>query len=93
MARPPVGVALRKPRDAGCPKPSFPAAAQHMAELPYLFDLALFEKLSPQQARLGDRLIATWTRFARAGDPNGAASSPGPFCAVIAVRRGGTCSP
>ncbi|GAA2212697.1 carboxylesterase family protein [Nonomuraea monospora] len=56
---------------AGYPKPSFPAAAQHMAELPYLFDLSLFEKLSPQQSALADRLIATWTRFARTGDPNG----------------------
>jgi para-nitrobenzyl esterase len=63
---------------AGYPKPSFPAAAQHMAELPYLFDLALFEKLSPRQAGLGDQLIATWTRFARTGDPNGAGAQPWP---------------
>jgi para-nitrobenzyl esterase len=42
---------------AGYPQPSFPAASQHMAELPYMFDLALLEKLSPAQAALGDRMI------------------------------------
>ncbi|MFB9468072.1 carboxylesterase family protein [Nonomuraea salmonea] len=61
----------KTPWYAGYPKPSFPAAAQHMAELPYLFDLALFDKLSPRQADLSDRLIAAWTRFAATGDPNG----------------------
>ncbi|NRQ34577.1 carboxylesterase family protein [Nonomuraea sp. NN258] len=61
----------KTPWYAGYPKPSFPAAAQHMAELPYLFDLALFDKLSPRQAALGDRLIGAWIRFAATGDPNG----------------------
>lgn len=49
---------------AGYPAPSFPAAAQHMAELPYLFDLDLFE---PAQPGLSARMIATWTGFAKTG--------------------------
>nr|SBO91603.1 carboxylesterase, type B [Nonomuraea gerenzanensis] len=69
----------RTPWYAGTPKPSFPAAAQHMAELPYLFDLTLFEKLSLQQSTLANRLIATWTRFARTGDPNGGGEQPWPL--------------
>jgi para-nitrobenzyl esterase len=61
----------KTPWYAGYPKPSFPAAAQHMAELPYMFDLALFDRLSTRQADLGDRLIGAWIRFAATGDPNG----------------------
>ncbi|HUR09360.1 MAG TPA: carboxylesterase family protein [Nonomuraea sp.] len=49
---------------AGYPTPSFPARAQHMAELPYIFDLKLFDELTPAQTRLGDRLIGLWVRFA-----------------------------
>ncbi|MDR8409853.1 carboxylesterase family protein [Nonomuraea sp. 3-1Str] len=52
---------------AGYPAPSFPARAQHMAELPYLFDMKLFGELTPAQARLGDRLIGVWTGFAAGG--------------------------
>lgn len=52
---------------AGYPAPSFPARAQHMAELPYIFDLELFDRLTPAQARLGDRLIGLWTGFAATG--------------------------
>ncbi|MFC0627035.1 carboxylesterase/lipase family protein [Kribbella deserti] len=63
---------------AGMPMPSFPVAAQHMAELPYLFDLALFEQLSASQARLAERLIGAWTRFAAEGDPNGGGESVWP---------------
>jgi para-nitrobenzyl esterase len=55
---------------AGSPEPSFPPAAQHMAELPYLFDFALFDELTPGQAELADRLIGAWTRFAATGDPD-----------------------
>lgn len=53
---------------AGYPAPSFPAAAQHMAELAYLFDLPLFEKRTPQQDALADRLISTWIEFAATGE-------------------------
>ncbi|QFG22720.1 carboxylesterase/lipase family protein [Actinomadura sp. WMMB 499] len=56
---------------AGMAEPSFPAAAQHMSELAYLFDLPLFTDLTPEQAALGDRMIGAWTRFAATGDPNG----------------------
>ncbi|TDE60304.1 carboxylesterase family protein [Nonomuraea mesophila] len=59
----------RTPWFAGYPKPSFPAAAQHMSELPYLFDLDLFTKLTPRQAALAGRLTRTWVRFAATGDP------------------------
>jgi para-nitrobenzyl esterase len=62
----------------GAPLPSFPAAAQHMAELPYLFDLELFESLSPRQAALGDRLINAWIRFAATGDPRGGGEAAWP---------------
>ncbi|MGP3974184.1 carboxylesterase/lipase family protein [Streptomyces sp. 8N114] len=58
--------------------PSFPPAAQHMAELPYLFDLALFERLSDGQAALGNRMIGAWRRFAATGDPNGAGETAWP---------------
>ncbi|WP_026405118.1 carboxylesterase/lipase family protein [Actinomadura rifamycini] len=63
---------------AGYPAPSFPAAAQHMAELAYIFDLDLFEDLTAEQAALGDRLIGAWTRFAATGDPNGGGEAAWP---------------
>ncbi len=62
----------------GYPTPSFPAAAQHMAELPYLFDLKLFADLTHRQAALGDRLINAWVRFAGTGDPNGGGEAAWP---------------
>ncbi|HEY3507168.1 MAG TPA: carboxylesterase family protein [Actinocatenispora sp.] len=52
---------------AGTPRTSFPVRAQHMSELPYLFDLSLFEPLTPARAALGDRMIDTWTGFAATG--------------------------
>ncbi|HET6295264.1 MAG TPA: carboxylesterase family protein [Kribbella sp.] len=64
---------------AGYPTPSFPVAAQHLAELPYIFDLDLFDKLSPRQALLGDRMIGAWTRFAATGDPNGGGEAAWPL--------------
>ncbi|MEU4423411.1 carboxylesterase family protein [Actinoplanes sp. NPDC024001] len=53
---------------AGYPAPSFPVAAQHMAELAYLFDVPLFEKLTPAQSALADRLIGAWVHFAATGE-------------------------
>lgn len=56
-------------------KPSFPVWSQHMAELPFLFDMRVtpgvdfFEPLTPEQAELGERMIRTWTRFAETGNP------------------------
>lgn len=61
---------------AGGPRVSFAVGAQHMAELPYLFDLALFERLTPAQADLGDRMIDTWTRFAATGRTSWPAYTP-----------------
>ncbi|MGW4501337.1 carboxylesterase/lipase family protein [Micromonospora sp. NPDC004336] len=55
----------------GYDEPSFPWRAQHMAELAYQFDMALFPALTEAQGRLADRLVAAWTRFAEDGDPNG----------------------
>jgi para-nitrobenzyl esterase len=63
---------------AGMAVPSFPGAAQHMAELAYLFDLELFEDLSPRQAAFGDRLIHAWIRFAATGDPRGGGEAAWP---------------
>ncbi|MEV0647639.1 carboxylesterase family protein [Phytomonospora sp. NPDC050363] len=60
---------------AGYPEPSFPVWSQHMAEIPYLLDMQVipgvdfFEPLSAEQARLAERMIATWTRFAESGNP------------------------
>jgi para-nitrobenzyl esterase len=47
------------------------ALSTGLAELPYMFDLVLFEELTPRQAALGERMIGAWTRFAATGDPNG----------------------
>ncbi|GAA4217308.1 carboxylesterase/lipase family protein [Actinocatenispora rupis] len=52
---------------AGTPRVSFTVGAQHMSELAYLFDLSLFEKLTPAQVTLADRMADTWTRFAATG--------------------------
>lgn len=62
----------------GFPAPSFPARAQHMAELAYQFDLKLFQPLTAQQAKLGDRMNDAWIRFATTADPNGAGETPWP---------------
>ncbi|MFB4307352.1 carboxylesterase/lipase family protein [Actinomadura sp. GTD37] len=69
----------------GSPKPSFPAASQHMAELTYMFDLSLFEKLTDEQAALGDRMIGAWVRFAATGDPSGGGEAAWPR---LSDRRG-----
>ncbi|MFF3609756.1 carboxylesterase/lipase family protein [Streptomyces sp. NPDC002463] len=52
--------------------PSFAPRAQHMAELPYLFDFntPLFEELPENQRTLGDRMTRTWVNFAKAGTTN-----------------------
>ncbi|MBE1532687.1 carboxylesterase/lipase family protein [Actinomadura algeriensis] len=63
---------------AGMDELSFPAAAQHMSELAYLFDLPLFEQLTPEQSALADRMTGAWTRFAATGDPNGGGETAWP---------------
>ncbi|ADD43042.1 carboxylesterase/lipase family protein [Stackebrandtia nassauensis] len=46
--------------------------AFHGSEVPYLFDIhGVDMELSRPQAKLGERMIAYWTRFAATGDPNG----------------------
>jgi para-nitrobenzyl esterase len=50
-------------------------AAAHSAELSYLWPGGVFvhrvARLSPDQRRLSDRMIAYWTAFVRDGDPGG----------------------
>jgi para-nitrobenzyl esterase len=59
--------------------PGFPPGASHSGEIPFLFDV---EKkpidmtghpvpLTGEQKALAETMIRYWTRFARAGDPNG----------------------
>ncbi|MFG2338919.1 carboxylesterase/lipase family protein [Streptomyces yangpuensis] len=54
---------------AGSKTPSFEPRAQHMAELPYLFDftIPLFEELTKKQQALGKRMTDTWVNFAGSG--------------------------
>ncbi|MFF2326698.1 MULTISPECIES: carboxylesterase/lipase family protein [unclassified Streptomyces] len=51
----------------GYPAPSFDQRAQHMAELPYLFDLALFADIKAEQAPFRERMLHTWVGFAASG--------------------------
>ncbi|WP_317864974.1 carboxylesterase family protein [Streptomyces sp. Wh19] len=51
----------------GYPAPSFEQRAQHMSELAYFFDLALFQDVPEDQARFRDRLIRAWVGFADSG--------------------------
>ncbi|MEU9703547.1 carboxylesterase family protein [Streptomyces sp. NPDC047981] len=54
---------------AGSKAPSFQPRAQHMAELPYLFDfrIPLFEEMTEKQRALGKRMTGTWVNFAESG--------------------------
>jgi para-nitrobenzyl esterase len=57
---------------AGTAAPDFPTGAFHAGELQYLFSGAYAgTALSPEQRRLGDRMIDYWANFAHDGDPNG----------------------
>nr|WP_159107513.1 carboxylesterase family protein [Streptomyces rubrogriseus] len=49
------------------PKPSFPMAATHTFELPYLFELTEFDPLTEPQQALSDAMIRIWSNFARTG--------------------------
>jgi para-nitrobenzyl esterase len=49
------------------PRASFPVGAPHLAELPYLFDLAWAEPLTAEQRRLSAALTGIWSDFARTG--------------------------
>ncbi|MEV0809312.1 carboxylesterase family protein [Micromonospora sp. NPDC050200] len=51
--------------------PSFPTGAYHTAELPYLFTVDYSHPLSAGQERLAQTMVASWSRFAHAGDPDG----------------------
>lgn len=55
----------------GLPPSRFPPGAYHTAELPFLFDVAWNEPLTPAQDRLAVEMIGYWARFARSGDPGG----------------------
>ncbi|MEV4123206.1 carboxylesterase/lipase family protein [Micromonospora sp. NPDC049645] len=49
------------------PEPTFTPGAYHSAELPYLFAVDYAEALTPNQRRLSDAMVQTWTDFARTG--------------------------
>ncbi|MEV6161197.1 carboxylesterase family protein [Streptomyces sp. NPDC052052] len=51
----------------GYPAPSFDQRAQHMAELPYLFDLSLFTDIKDEQEPFRERMLRTWVGFAASG--------------------------
>ncbi|UYQ63664.1 carboxylesterase family protein [Streptomyces peucetius] len=46
---------------------SLPVGAPHLAELPYLFDMAWAEPLTGHQPALAASLIGIWSDFARTG--------------------------
>src|SRR5206468_2001108 len=48
--------------------PTLPLGAFHNAENPFLFPPAN-RTLSPNQAALGDQIVAQWSGFARTGNP------------------------
>lgn len=51
----------------GYPAPSFDQRAQHMSELSYLFDLALFQDVKGEQEPFRNRMLSTWVDFAASG--------------------------
>jgi para-nitrobenzyl esterase len=61
--------------EAPAPQPlrtlPFPVGASHSLELRYLFDIGGAPRLNPGQQVLSDRMIDTWTRFIRDGNPGG----------------------
>jgi para-nitrobenzyl esterase len=48
----------------------FPTGASHALELRYLFSLGGAPPLNPAQRVLSDQMIAYWSRFVAAGNPN-----------------------
>lgn len=62
--------------DPAYPKPSFPAGAGHLFELPYLFEIDDYEKLDPAQRGLSDAMIRIWTDFARTGKADWKPTTP-----------------
>ncbi len=63
------------------PVNGLPLGSFHGLDLPYLWDLRSanpYPELTPAQERLGDTMVAYWSAFARAGDPNGAGRPPWP---------------
>lgn len=64
-------------------KPSYPTRAFHTSELLYLFPLfhggqGTPHLLNQAQEHLSDQLVAWWTNFARAGDPNAGGADAAP---------------
>src|SRR5262249_8671444 len=55
-------------RDTAQNDPTFPLGAFHNAENPFLFPAPTLT-LSPNQAALGDQIVAQWSGFARTGNP------------------------
>ncbi|WP_084475697.1 carboxylesterase/lipase family protein [Nocardia vermiculata] len=60
----------RAPGFEGLPPAGFDMGTGHMADLAFLFENAMFEKLNDTQRRLSATMIAYWAQFAHQGDPN-----------------------
>ena len=63
------------------PPASFPYGAYHAAEVQYLFDIPDQQNAPPltaSQEQLAAAMVGYWSRFARAGDPNGAGAPQWP---------------
>ncbi len=63
--------------------PGFAPLAYHTADIQFLFPLyhggqGTPAKLTGQQAKLSDKLVTAWTRFAWTGNPNGLGNKPWP---------------
>ena len=63
------------------PPASFPYGAYHAAEVQYLFDIPDQQNAPPltaSQEQLANAMVGYWTRFAQAGNPNGAGAPQWP---------------
>jgi para-nitrobenzyl esterase len=71
------------------PMPGFTPLAAHTIDIQFLFPLwhggilgvsgaTQSPALTPQESILSDELVATWTKFAQRGNPNGTGNSPWP---------------
>ncbi|WP_051393015.1 carboxylesterase/lipase family protein [Glycomyces arizonensis] len=53
------------------PRPGYRLDAFHMVDCAFLFDTAFFEPMRESQEPLAELMIASWSEFARSGDPDG----------------------
>jgi para-nitrobenzyl esterase len=60
------------PRPYMTAPPSFPIAAGHTSDVPYVWQSETIAPLNPTQMALARIMLGYWSRFAARGDPNGA---------------------